>query len=391
MSSNIRLLKRKGKIFREKDAQEVNAIREESQRLIDACDLFKKKDQSSQTISMEMLVRRSLSNKTAEGEQGGIDATNVPGEDDLGLRLSRVTHVRLDRERIEKISNLEFTNSVTNLYLQHNRISRIENLNSLIYLRFLVLSNNCISKVENLKVLSSLMLLDLSGNRIESINPNEFPKSIVIIDLEDNPAPQNGYRIPLIANLPKLRQIDNLTITEEEREEVYQAWEYSSEEEEEGEKKEEEKKEEEKARKCQEGVNQRRSRGEERSGVRSAKKEKREKKDMEHENDSFDKEHVLALRESLRSRGSGRMVAGLTEQQREVVLGAVASMKLFEVERIEDEQREEGKEKGGDEQLKAEEEIKTKKQAEVNTKDKRKEPKLKSYVSVAASPTSGGE
>ena len=44
---------------------------------------------------------------------------NEESVDNLKQAISALTHVRLDREHISKIENLEGLNSVTNLYLQY--------------------------------------------------------------------------------------------------------------------------------------------------------------------------------------------------------------------------------------------------------------------------------
>ena len=48
---------------------------------------------------------------------------NSSSDNDLDEALKNLSHVRLDRENISKIQNLECLTSVTNVYLQH--VSRL--------------------------------------------------------------------------------------------------------------------------------------------------------------------------------------------------------------------------------------------------------------------------
>lgn len=133
--------------------------------------------------------------------------------------LQKVTHIRLDRENISEIDGLELLEKkVTNLYLQHNQIKCIENLECLTNLRFLTLSGNQIEAVESLKHLQHLFFLDLSLNLIKDFDIDEFPQSLIILNLKGNPCTSHpDHRGRIIQDLPKLKQLDEVEVTSEEK------------------------------------------------------------------------------------------------------------------------------------------------------------------------------
>lgn len=124
--------------------------------------------------------------------------------------LNKITHLRLDRENISEIDNLELLgSSVTNVYLQENQISVIQNLDCLQNLQFLTLAGNQISKLENLKHLSHLLFLDLSNNSISHLDTNELPLSLIILNLTGNSCcSESGYRASVLECLKNLKQLD---------------------------------------------------------------------------------------------------------------------------------------------------------------------------------------
>lgn len=159
-------------------------------------------------MSLHLIVKRQLP----------PDAENW-GHEKIVSELNRITHLRLDRERIKEIDGLELLGgSVTNIYLQVNNIERIGNLDCCKNLSFLALSNNRIRKVENLTCLKKLLFLDLSENRIKDLDVEELPESVVILNLKGNPCTEtDSYRARIIRHLPRLKQLDLLEVTKEER------------------------------------------------------------------------------------------------------------------------------------------------------------------------------
>lgn len=159
-----------------------------------------------QEISVSLIARRNLANRKDRSA------------DDTAAELLKLTHVRLDREKISEIDNLDCLGPVTNLYLQKNEITGIENLEVLPKLRFLTLAENKISKLENLKMLTNLKFLDLSDNSIENFDTEELPSSLVILLLKGNLCTENAeYKKKLLAALPSLKQLDGNEVTRQDR------------------------------------------------------------------------------------------------------------------------------------------------------------------------------
>lgn len=156
-------------------------------------------------INMSLIAKRNLPESTVQGSG-----------DELIAGLMKLTHVRLDRENITEIDNLEMLGPVTNLYLQQNSIEKIENLECLTAIQFLTLAGNKIRKIENLKILDTLKLLDLSDNKIAELSEEELPKSLVFLDVRGNPCTDlPDYRTRLLAALPNLKQLDNEMLTKD--------------------------------------------------------------------------------------------------------------------------------------------------------------------------------
>ncbi|XP_020607709.1 leucine-rich repeat-containing protein 46-like [Orbicella faveolata] len=164
------------------------------------------KDRKCQKISVSLIAKRNILKK------------NERSADETAAELLKLSHVRLDREQISEIDNLDCLGPVTNLYLQKNEIRRIENLDVLPKLRFLTLAENKIIKVENLKILTNLQFLDLSDNQIETFEAGKFPVSLIILLLKGNPCSQHeDYKRKLLEALPTLHQLDGEEITRQDR------------------------------------------------------------------------------------------------------------------------------------------------------------------------------
>ncbi|XP_021095640.1 leucine-rich repeat-containing protein 46 isoform X3 [Heterocephalus glaber] len=145
--------------------------------------------------------------------------------------LADLQTVRLDREQITAIRNLEGLQNIHSLYLQQNKIQRIENLACIPSLRFLSLAGNCIRQVENLLALPHLQFLDLSENLIDSLLlgsgehvaphclsllcADELPQSLLILSLTGNQCTtRKGYREMVTAALPLLLDLDKQPVAE---------------------------------------------------------------------------------------------------------------------------------------------------------------------------------
>ncbi|XP_045693490.1 leucine-rich repeat-containing protein 46 [Phyllostomus hastatus] len=161
-------------------------------------------------------------------EEGGVCITEAliikrnltfPEDEDLSERMfhtiAELQTVRLDREGITTISNLEGLRNLHSLYLQANKIQRIENLACVPSLRFLSLAGNQIRQVENLRDLPHLQFLDLSENLIEKLKLDEFPQSLLILNLTGNSCTkQEGYRGRVTGALPLLLDLDRQPVLE---------------------------------------------------------------------------------------------------------------------------------------------------------------------------------
>lgn len=123
--------------------------------------------------------------------------------------------VRLDREQLTAIDNLEGFEATKSLYLQQNRIKNIENLDHLLNLRFLTLAQNQIQKLKNLRSLQRLQFLDVSDNQIDNLETGELPPSLIILHLTGNPCTNNtSYRETVLKALPGLRKLDGEPISD---------------------------------------------------------------------------------------------------------------------------------------------------------------------------------
>nr|XP_002719170.2 leucine-rich repeat-containing protein 46 [Oryctolagus cuniculus] len=161
-------------------------------------------------------------------EEGGVCITEAlitkrnltfPEDDELSEKmfhtLAELQTVRLDREGITTIKNLEGLQNLHSLYLQANKIQRIENLACVPSLRFLSLAGNRIRQVENLLGLPYLQFLDLSANLIETLKLDEFPHGLLILNLTGNSCTtQDGYRERVTEALPLLLDLDGQPVLE---------------------------------------------------------------------------------------------------------------------------------------------------------------------------------
>ncbi|XP_032471818.1 leucine-rich repeat-containing protein 46 [Phocoena sinus] len=165
---------------------------------------------------------------TQSPEEGGVCITEAlitkrnlafPEVEDLSEKmfhtLAELQTVRLDREGITTIRNLEGFQNLHSLYLQGNKIERIENLACVPSLRFLSLAGNRIRQVENLRDLPHLQFLDLSENLIEILKLDEFPESLLILNLTGNSCTnQESYRRLVTEALPLLLDLDGQPVAE---------------------------------------------------------------------------------------------------------------------------------------------------------------------------------
>ncbi|XP_073539589.1 leucine-rich repeat-containing protein 46 [Phyllobates terribilis] len=137
-----------------------------------------------------------------------------PGDTrDVSQALLHLHTVRLDREGITTLKNLEVVKEVHSLYLQENLIKKIENVDVLNNLCFLSLSWNKVEEIQNIRSLTNLQFLDISHNLIRKLDAGELPQSLVILDLTGNPCTKaKDYRQQVLEALPVLQQLDGETV-----------------------------------------------------------------------------------------------------------------------------------------------------------------------------------
>ncbi|KAB1265206.1 Leucine-rich repeat-containing protein 46 [Camelus dromedarius] len=203
-------------------------------------ELAQSPEEGSRCITEALITKRNLAFPEDEGLSEKMFHT-----------LAELQTVRLDREGITTIKNLEGLQNLHSLYLQagpptqltsawfphlgfflQNKIQRIENLACIPSLRFLSLAGNQIRQVENLRDLPHLQSLDLSENLIEVLKlgglgavqrgsglpllwADEFPESLLILNLTGNSCTaQDGYRERVVEALPLLLYLDGQPVLE---------------------------------------------------------------------------------------------------------------------------------------------------------------------------------
>ncbi|KAG1695276.1 hypothetical protein DVH05_020655 [Phytophthora capsici] len=152
--------------------------------------------------------------------------TTVPGISSR-LQLAASAHINYlsllgcDLEMIPDLSSLNDHLEV--LVLSYNKIQRINNLDDLSRLRSLDLSYNHIVQLSHLENLSSLETLEVSHNLIRSFDEvecigQEFAnRALKQLDLRKNGICESKrYRFHVLQHLPKLTQLDQQAVSQEE-------------------------------------------------------------------------------------------------------------------------------------------------------------------------------
>ncbi|XP_066443319.1 leucine-rich repeat-containing protein 46 isoform X2 [Eleutherodactylus coqui] len=151
---------------------------------------------------LRVMARRNLGASVHGGTQ-----------EELSQALLHLHTVRLDREGITTMKNLELVKEVQSLYLQENQIKKIENVEVLKHLRFLSLSCNRLEEIRNFQYMTNLLFLDVSQNLIKKLDASELPQSLLILDLTGNPCTKaKDYRQQILDTLPFLQQLDGETV-----------------------------------------------------------------------------------------------------------------------------------------------------------------------------------
>ena len=90
--------------------------------------------------------------------------------DQIADAVMKIDKVLLDDECIAEIDNLEALGAVTHLHLQRNRLQSIGNLESLQHLQLLSLASNDIMDLRNLTCLCTLKALDIGYNLLDEVS-----------------------------------------------------------------------------------------------------------------------------------------------------------------------------------------------------------------------------
>ncbi|CAL1539672.1 unnamed protein product [Lymnaea stagnalis] len=168
---------------------------------------FEEKVEKPVRLNLQHIVKRHLPTEASDWSH-----------DEILKALNKIRRVRLDRENISDIDNLELLSTeVTHLYLHCNKITKIENLECLPHLQILILSDNQISDIDGIAYLTKLVFFDISKNRIEETHAEKMPKSLVIVSFSGNPCTEcPSHRFSLIQWLPTLKHLDGIEISREE-------------------------------------------------------------------------------------------------------------------------------------------------------------------------------
>ncbi|KAJ1135473.1 hypothetical protein NDU88_001912 [Pleurodeles waltl] len=167
-------------------------------------DTVRRPTEEAPIISVTLLARRNLDPPLEKWTM-----------ESMSEALRSLHTVRLDREKLTAIENLDGVEAAISLYLQQNRIKIIENLDHLSNLRFLTLAQNEIQKLENLRSLQHLQFLDVSDNQIVNLETGELPPSLIILHLTGNPCTSNtSYRETVLKALPGLQELDGKPVSD---------------------------------------------------------------------------------------------------------------------------------------------------------------------------------
>mmetsp|Transcript_8729 Transcript_8729/g.8018 ORF Transcript_8729/g.8018 Transcript_8729/m.8018 type:complete len:356 (+) Transcript_8729:184-1251(+) len=136
-----------------------------------------------------------------------------------------ILYLNLFSNRIKQIKALDSLVNLTTLILSFNQIEAIEGLQECAQLKTLDLSHNFIRKIEGLQSKQSLQSLNLVKNWIQDITHLDHLKlhapQLRQLALKCNPiAAKKSYRAQVFMRLPNLQKLDDISITEKDKEMV---------------------------------------------------------------------------------------------------------------------------------------------------------------------------
>ena len=162
-------------------------------------------------ISMKLVASKAL----------GPDVVSRMAAGEVADAVMKLDRVLLDDECIEEIDNLEALGAVKQLHLQRNRLQRICNLESLQHLQLLSLASNDIMDLRNLTCLGTLKALDVGYNLLDEVPACELPQSLRYLTTEGNPLRkmEHAGAWDEVYLMPNLLQHDCQDLPDEEDEE----------------------------------------------------------------------------------------------------------------------------------------------------------------------------
>ncbi|GAB9473043.1 hypothetical protein Gpo141_00010206 [Globisporangium polare] len=139
-----------------------------------------------------------------------------------GFQSNSLSSLKINGNSLENLSGLS---GLTSLIILEASRNNIENLSSLSgetsKLEHLELQENKISSLDGIESLSALSSLALQQNNIDSLEALEklsLLPNLSDLELSGNPVAEiENYRLLLILQLPSLKKLDGVVITEDER------------------------------------------------------------------------------------------------------------------------------------------------------------------------------
>eukprot|EP00162_Nutomonas_longa_P001898 comp12476_c0_seq1/m.16369 comp12476_c0_seq1/g.16369 ORF comp12476_c0_seq1/g.16369 comp12476_c0_seq1/m.16369 type:complete len:195 (-) comp12476_c0_seq1:13-597(-) len=140
--------------------------------------------------------------------------------------LTNCSHLSLSTNAIDKISNLAGLHNLKVLSLGRNNIKKLENLDPVANsLEELWISYNNIERLTGIAVLKKLRVLYMSNNKVDKWTEFERLQELANLEellftnnpLEEAHSKQGNWRAEVIKRLPRLKKLDGMPITEQER------------------------------------------------------------------------------------------------------------------------------------------------------------------------------
>ena len=151
-------------------------------------------EKSSVVGSLELAYARNI-----RGKNGGTGHEKIRHDESISKFVETLTHIMLDRERIEylneRLATTLMTGQCTHLHLQHNRLTdisfSIKIKPGLCNLKYLHLGHNRLTSLEGLNACDQLVYVDVSHNKLNDIPPEELPRLLKYFNIVGNPCAED--------------------------------------------------------------------------------------------------------------------------------------------------------------------------------------------------------